>query len=120
MTRSTILKTSAAAVCIIAFAGCTDLKPIQAQIDDLKSQVSKLHNDTAKAQSDANAAMIRQIAAADPGVTVCDTFSALALPDGSTIPEDFVPDRLHLNAAGYAVWRTVLSPIVSGWKLGPK
>jgi lysophospholipase L1-like esterase len=64
--------------------------------------------------------LIGQIAASDPGITVCDTFSALALPDGSSIPEDFVPDRLHLNPAGYAVWRTVLSPIVSGWKLGPK
>ena len=57
MTFSTTLKASVAAACLIAFAGCTDLKPIQAQIDDLKSQVAKLQSDTAKAQSDANAAM---------------------------------------------------------------
>jgi murein lipoprotein len=57
MTSFTILKTSVAALCIIAFAGCTDLKPIQAQVDELKSQVSKLNTDVAKAQSDANAAM---------------------------------------------------------------
>jgi len=37
MKFSTTLKATAAAACIIAFAGCTDLKPIQAQIDDLKS-----------------------------------------------------------------------------------
>jgi len=49
MNLTTTLKASAAAACIIAFAGCTDLKPIQAQIDDLKSQVSKLQGDTAKA-----------------------------------------------------------------------
>ena len=56
MNLTTTLKASAAAACIIAFAGCTDLKPIQAQIDDLKSQISKLQGDTAKAQSDAAAA----------------------------------------------------------------
>jgi murein lipoprotein len=56
MTLTTTLKTSIAAACIIAFAGCTDLKPIQAQIDDLKSQVSKLQTETAKAGSDAIAA----------------------------------------------------------------
>src|SRR5271156_5041121 len=52
MTCSTIIKSSAAAVCIIAFAGCTDLKPLQAQIDDLKSQVSKLDADVAKVSSE--------------------------------------------------------------------
>jgi murein lipoprotein len=56
MTLMTSLKTSIAAACILAFTGCTDLKPIQAQIDDLKSQVSKLQTDTAKAESDAVAA----------------------------------------------------------------
>ena len=38
MKYSTTLKASVAAVCVVAFAGCTDLKPIQSQIDDLKSQ----------------------------------------------------------------------------------
>ena len=57
MTFSKTLKASVAAACVIAFAGCTDLKPIQGQIDDLKSQVAKLQSDTAKAQSDAAAAM---------------------------------------------------------------
>jgi lysophospholipase L1-like esterase len=53
-------------------------------------------------------------------VTLCDTYTPLALPDGSSKPEDFVPDRLHLNAAGYAVWRAGLDPVLSGWKLGTK
>jgi hypothetical protein len=56
MTFTTALKACVAAACVIAFAGCTDLKPIQSQIDDLKSQVSKLQTDTAKALSDAAAA----------------------------------------------------------------
>ena len=56
MTLTTTLKATVAAACVVAFAGCTDLKPTQAQIDDLKSQVSKLQSDTAKASSDAAAA----------------------------------------------------------------
>jgi murein lipoprotein len=64
MTSTTLFKASLAATCLIAFAGCTDLKPIQAQIDDLKAQVAKLQSDTAKAQSDANAAMAAAQAAA--------------------------------------------------------
>jgi lysophospholipase L1-like esterase len=64
--------------------------------------------------------LILKIAAADPGVTACDTFAPLALPDGSSKPEDYAPDRLHLNAAGYAVWREVLYPVLSGWNLGTK
>jgi len=56
MTLTTTLKATVAAACVIAFAGCTDLKPIQAQIDDLKSLVTKNQSDTAKAASDAAAA----------------------------------------------------------------
>ncbi len=42
-------------------SGCTDLKPMQAQIDDLKSQVARVSSDTSalKASSDAAAADAR-------------------------------------------------------------
>jgi hypothetical protein len=42
-------------------AGCTDLKPLQAQIDNLKSEVARNSADTAalKASSDTNAAEVR-------------------------------------------------------------
>jgi outer membrane murein-binding lipoprotein Lpp len=36
-----ILKVGAAALCVVFAAGCTDLKPIQAQIDDLKTQIGR-------------------------------------------------------------------------------
>ncbi|HVU16100.1 MAG TPA: GDSL-type esterase/lipase family protein [Candidatus Didemnitutus sp.] len=62
--------------------------------------------------------LIRQLVATDPRITLCDTFTPLALPDGSSKPEDFVPDRLHLNPQGYAVWKTTVSPILESWKLG--
>ncbi len=41
MKSAMIVKAAAVAV-VVALAGCTDLKPIQAQIDDLKGQVAKL------------------------------------------------------------------------------
>jgi len=65
-------------------------------------------------------ALIRRLAASDPLVTICDTFAPLALPDGTSKAEDFKPDHLHLNAAGYAVWRSVLYPIVAGWNLADR
>lgn len=64
--------------------------------------------------------LIGQIAASDPKITVCDTFTPFALPDGSSKSEDFVPDHLHLNPAGYAVWRSVLYPVLSGWNLATR
>ena len=56
MTFTTTLKATVAAACVIAFAGCTDLKPIQSQIDDLKSQLTKVQSDASKCDADAAAA----------------------------------------------------------------
>jgi len=53
MNLTTTLKASLAVACVVAFAGCTDLKPIQAQIDDLKSQVAKNTSDDQKTASEA-------------------------------------------------------------------
>src|SRR6202044_4241474 len=66
MTPTTALKAFVLPICLTLFAGCTDLKPIQAQIDDLKSQVSKAQSDATKALSDAAAA---NQAAAAAGLT---------------------------------------------------
>lgn len=63
-------------------------------------------------------AQIAELVQSDRRITLSDTFTPLALPDGSSKPQDFVPDRLHLNPEGYKVWRTALYPILSNWKLG--
>jgi lysophospholipase L1-like esterase len=63
---------------------------------------------------------IKEMAQSDPRVTLCDTFTPLALPDGSSNPAMYVSDRLHLNPTGYRVWRDALYPIVASWKLGAK
>jgi murein lipoprotein len=62
-----MLAVGAAALWVMCAAGCTDLKPIQAQIDDLKTQVAKntAGVDSAKAAADsaARAAQAAQTAA---------------------------------------------------------
>jgi hypothetical protein len=46
----------AAVALVAALAGCTDLKPLQAQVDDLKTQVGKLSSDVAAAKASADSA----------------------------------------------------------------
>ena len=41
---------------LLLAAGCTDLKPLEAQIEDLQQQVNKLQTDLAKSASNAAAA----------------------------------------------------------------
>ena len=55
MKLTSTLQAPLAAACLIALAGCTDLEPIRAQIDDLKSQLAKLQTDTARAMAAVNA-----------------------------------------------------------------
>lgn len=53
MNKAIVVKLAAAAA-VLALAGCQDLKPLQADIDSLKSQVAKLQTDTsAHASADA-------------------------------------------------------------------
>lgn len=62
---------------------------------------------------------ITEMVRTDPNITLVDTFTPLASPDGTSKPEAFSPDRLHLNPTGYAIWRDTVKPVVAGWKLGP-
>ena len=50
-----------AALSVLTLAGCTDIKPLQADVDTLKSQIGKLQTDVnaAKASSDAAARAAR-------------------------------------------------------------
>ena len=50
-----VVKVAAAAV-VAGLAGCTDLKPLQAEVADLKSQVSKLQSDLQAARSASDSA----------------------------------------------------------------
>jgi uncharacterized protein DUF3359 len=56
MKCASVVTAAAAVAVMVGLAGCTDLKPIQAQIDDLKSQTAKNASDVAAAKSAADAA----------------------------------------------------------------
>ncbi|HEU4747518.1 MAG TPA: SGNH/GDSL hydrolase family protein [Gemmatimonadaceae bacterium] len=56
--------------------------------------------------------LIRQYSATDERLLFVDVFTPMLGPDGKPREELFVGDRLHLNAAGYALWRDLLRPIV--------
>ena len=53
--KSAIIKVAAVAAFTV-LAGCQDLKPLQADVDNLKQQVSRLQADLAAAKSSADAA----------------------------------------------------------------
>ncbi len=62
----------------------------------------------------------RQIAAADPLVHYVDVATPLLQEDGTVRTDIFVPDNLHLNERGNAIWgatiRAALMPIEAGFE----
>ena len=39
-----------------------------------------------------------------------DTFPGLLDKEGKPRPELYVKDRLHMNAKGYAIWKSIIGP----------
>jgi len=50
------ISATVAGLMLVLIAGCTDLKPLQAQLEDLQQQVNKLQADLAKSANTAAAA----------------------------------------------------------------
>ncbi|MBM5811599.1 MAG: hypothetical protein FJ191_06490 [Gammaproteobacteria bacterium] len=73
-----ILKVGVAAAVIALGAGCTDLKPLQAEVDSLKSQVSRLSGDLASVKSTADDAS-RAAASAQQAATSAQNTANQAL-----------------------------------------
>lgn len=57
---------------------------------------------------DANA-LVRTYADADPAVDYIDVFTPMLDKEGQPREELFLPDGLHLNDAGYSLWRSVIA-----------
>jgi lysophospholipase L1-like esterase len=55
-------------------------------------------------------ARLREDARRDPSITYVDVFTPMLRRDGRPRPELFGGDGLHMNSAGYAVWRAALAP----------
>ncbi len=58
---------------------------------------------------------VRAYNASRPRLLYADVFAALLSGSGQPRPELYVSDQLHLSPAGYAVWESVLVPVVEAW-----
>lgn len=80
------IRAKAAILTLVVAAGCTDLKPMEAQIEDLQSQVNKLQTELAKSTNTAaaaNKATAASAAAASEGVK-----QALSISESNTAAID--------------------------------
>jgi len=57
--------------------------------------------------------------AGDPRRTFLDLNPVVLTPEGRPREDLYVSDRLHLNAAGYAVWRERLAPVLQAQYAAP-
>jgi len=62
-------------------------------------------------------ALVEQFVKSEPNFALCDTWGIYADEKGNPNPVDFRPDHLHLNAAGYAVWKKALEPVIANLHL---
>jgi hypothetical protein len=47
------------------------------------------------------------------GISFVNTFALMLGPDGRPLPGIYAPDRLHLNAKGYDLWRDAVKPYLN-------
>jgi lysophospholipase L1-like esterase len=57
-------------------------------------------------------ALIRDYVAGDARLAYVDVFTPMLRPDGRPRADLFVADGLHLNADGYALWKSIIDPYV--------
>ena len=75
----------------------------------LSIKPSPLREDRMAAAKAANK-LIADYAASKPGVSYIDIFSKMLGDDGRPRRELFLSDALHLNMAGYALWKAAIQP----------
>ncbi|MHC4207259.1 MAG: GDSL-type esterase/lipase family protein [Planctomycetota bacterium] len=46
-----------------------------------------------------------------------DVFNPMLNEDGQPRPELFVSDMLHMNAAGYELWQSIIEPVLAAWAM---
>ena len=87
-------------------AGATDTRIVVLPIKPSVAR-EKLLGETRAAN-----AMLRDDARRDGHVTYVDTFTPMLGRDGRPRRELFGGDGLHMNSAGYALWRATLQPVL--------
>ena len=118
---------------VVLYAGGNDLnagRPVEKVIADFKAFAGKIraalpdaeidyisiagnparwgHVDKVTAVNSAIEAWIKE----QPRMKFIDVFSHMLGADGLPKPEIFVEDKLHMNAAGYAIWKEVVGPFL--------
>ena len=81
----------------------------QVPIAFLAIKPSPARADQLPRQQQANALVAAEAARLD-GVEFIDVATPMLGADGQPRPELFIDDRLHMNGAGYALWREVVAP----------
>lgn len=61
--------------------------------------------------------LVGKFVKSEPNFALCDTWGVFTDEKGNQISDDFRPDHLHLNAAGYAVWKKALEPVMANLHL---
>jgi murein lipoprotein len=77
---------------LVMIAGCTDLKPMEAQIEDLQNQVNKLQADVAKSAN--NAAAANKATAASASAASSDAKQALSVGEANTAAIDKLNSKI--------------------------
>ena len=62
-------------------------------------------------QNEANR-LVREYVAADKTLSYVDVATPMFKADGQPRPELFVSDGLHMNAEGYKIWTSILTPLL--------
>ncbi|WP_316847886.1 GDSL-type esterase/lipase family protein [Pedobacter psychrodurus] len=66
--------------------------------------------DKYKEKAVASNVLIKKFLAGEANVKFVDVYPLMLTKDGKLRPELFVGDMLHMNAAGYAIWRKAVEP----------
>jgi lysophospholipase L1-like esterase len=66
--------------------------------------------DKYKEKAVASNSLIKKFLAGEANVKFVDVYPLMLTKDGKLRPELFVGDMLHMNAAGYAIWRKAVEP----------
>jgi lysophospholipase L1-like esterase len=118
---------------VVLYAGDNDLqagKTPETVFADFQAFVSKIHAALPKARvvfiaikpspsrwkiKDkvvATNALIAAACAQDPRLAFADVYTPMLNAQGEPRPELFIQDMLHMNEAGYAVWKPVVAPFL--------
>ncbi|MEY2411199.1 MAG: hypothetical protein QOF48_3869 [Verrucomicrobiota bacterium] len=60
-------------------------------------------------------ALIEAHTRTDANLAFIDVFTKMLGANGEPLPEIYVADRLHMNAKGYELWRSIVGPVLEHW-----